>query len=134
MNVPRTAHLYFNTPPRTGRNNDVRVVMCYIQDFNTPPRTGRNSKGEKRYESKINFNTPPRTGRNFLAVFLVIFFWISIHLPARGGISRKKEVMSLERFQYTSPHGEEWLEPVNVAILNAISIHLPARGGIITSS
>ncbi len=121
------------------------------QNFNTPPRTGRNEEKFLKENYKFHFNTPPRTGRNKTLWKRVQLPLISIHLPARGGIRSGSFIGGKTWFQYTSPHGEEYnlqaatSREVNfntpprtgrnpasktIYISNYISIHLPARGGI----
>ena len=119
----------FNTPPRTGRNACLHLRYLYQSDFNTPPRTGRNLFLFGHLPCHLYFNTPPRTGRNRADVGVWFVCCISIHLPARGGILCGTTKTIWIKFQYTSPHGEEFQHRNRWRRLT-ISIHLPARGGI----
>ena len=96
-------------------------------NFNTPPRTGRNRFSDRRHPIYGNFNTPPRTGRNLVGGAQPQHPHISIHLPARGGILFWCVGRMMCLFQYTSPHGEEFVICRYISLV--IYFNTPPRTG-----
>ena len=75
-------------------------------NFNPRSREGSDTDGSAMFQTNKYFNPRSREGSDLICQAVFLYFFISIHAPARGATLKDHKVTFISIFQSTLPRGE----------------------------